>query len=139
MNSYLLDTNVVSELSKQRPHPDVMNFLLSPNNMWLSSIVVYELELGIQLLPEGQRQDRLRIWLTRIVEDFRGRILPIRRPEAEAAASFQAHVQRGGRRMELADALIAGTAEVRGLTLATRNIRDFRGLDIDIVNPWEVP
>ena len=138
MNSYLLDTNVVSELSKQRPHPDVMNFLLSPNNMWLSSIVVYELELGIQLLPEGQRQDRLRIWLTRIVEDFRGRILPIRRPEAEAAASFQAHVQRGGRRMELADALIAGTAEVRGLTPATRNIRDFRGLDIDIVNPWEV-
>ena len=139
MNGYLLDTNVVSELSKDSPHPDVVNFLLSLDDMWLSAIVVYELELGIQLLPEGRRRDRLREWLSQIMDDFRGRILPIRRLESETAASFQAHVHRDGRRMELADALIAGTTKVRGLLLATRNVRDFHGLDIDIVNPWEAP
>lgn len=137
MTDYLLDTNVVSELSKQSPHPTIVNFLRSPNDMWLSAIVVNELELGVQLLPEGRRRDSLRYWLSQIMEDFRGRILPIRRQEAEAAASFQALVHRDGGKLELADALIAGTAKVRGLSLATRNTRDFSGLDIDIVNPWE--
>ncbi len=138
MNSYLLDTNVISELSKQSPNPGVVNFLLSSDVMWLSAIVVYELELGVQILPEGQRRDRLKDWLSRIVDSFRGCILPIRRQEAEIAASFQARVHRDGGRLELADALIAGTAEARSLSLATLNVRDFRGLDIDTVNPWDV-
>ena len=59
MNGYLLDTNVVSELSNEVPNPAVISFLVEQDELWLSSVVVHELEYGLQLLPAGQRRDRL--------------------------------------------------------------------------------
>ena len=139
MSGYLLDTNVISELSRERPHPSVIDFLGERDDLWLSVIVIEELEMGVQLLPEGRRRARLRDWLSRLLTDFDRRILPIERREAEWAATFQARAHRCGGMLQLADALIAGTAKTNNLAIATRNIKDFASLDIDIVSPWQSP
>ena len=111
MSGYLLDTNVISELSRERPHPSVVDFLAEWDDLWLSVIVIEELEMGVQLLPEGRRRERLRDWLSRLLTDFDWRILPIERREAEWAAAFQARAHRGGGMLQLADALIAGNGK----------------------------
>ena len=137
MKGYLLDTNVVSELTKENPNRAVIDYLNTQDDLWLSAIVVKELELGVRLLPEGRRRDKLRKWLSLILADFEGRISPIGRIEAEWAAALQAHVQQSGGQLGLADALIAGTAMANDMAIVTRNVRDFDSLDIRIVNPWE--
>ena len=139
MSGYLLDTNVVSELTKDSPNPAITNYLNAQDNLWLSAIVVEELELGVQLLPAGRRRDRLAQWLSLLLADFDGRISPIGRREAEWAAAFQARVHRSGGVLELGDALIAGTAMANDMTMVTRNVRHFDSLDVNIVNPWETP
>ena len=139
MTAYLLDTNVVSELTRDTPHPRVIAFLAEQNDVWLSAIVIYELEYGLQLLPRGHRSDRLRAMQSNIVSEYEDRILPLDRTAAEWAAHFRAHARRSGRVLDLGDAIIAGTAKAHGLSLATRNIADFDGLDVDVTNPWETP
>lgn len=137
MNGYLLDTNVVSELTNDVPHPAVVSFLAEHNELWLASVVVHELEYGLQLLPQGRRRNRLYSSHLEIVARYYDRILPLDRTSAEWAASLRAQAQRSGRTLDLGDALIAGIAKANDLTIATRNVRDFDGLGIPIVNPWE--
>lgn len=137
MSGYLLDTNVISELTKDNPNPAVIDLLNTQDDLWLSAIVVEELELGVRLLPQGRRRDGLREWLSLIMIGFEGRISPVGRREAEWAAAFQARVRRSGGELELGDALIAGTAMANDMAIVTRNVRDFDGLDIDVVNPWK--
>ena len=137
MSGYLLDTNVVSELVKRRPHPAVVNFLSAQDDLWLSAIVVEELELGVRLLPEGRCRDGLKDWLSKLMEDFDQHVLPVETPEAVWAATLQARAHRDGRVLELADALIAGTAVTHNLAVATRNVADFDGLEVGVTNPWE--
>ena len=139
MSGYLLDTDVVSELSKQTPHPGIVAFLDAEDDLWLSVIVLEELELGVRLLPESRRRSRLRDWLSQLTVDFAARVLPIKRREAEQAVVFQARARRNGRVLHLADALIAGTAITHDLAVVTRNARDFYGLDIGVTNPWQMP
>ena len=137
MNGFLLDTNVVSELTKHRPDPRVVAFLSSRDGLWLSALVVHELELGLRLLPPGERRDGLRKALAGIVTRYEDRILPVETAAAEWAARFRAREQLSGRALDLGDALIAGTAKAHNLSVATRNVRDFDRLDIDVTNPWE--
>ena len=103
MISYLVDTNVVSELSKRSPNPSVTGFLAAQDDLWLSVIVVAELEMGVQSLPEGRRRDALRDWLFQIKAAFDQRILPIEQAEAEWAATFRVRAQRDGGALNLAD------------------------------------
>ena len=137
MSGYLLDTNVVSELAKQNPNEDVVKYLNSHDELWISAIVVEELELGVQLLPEGRRRNVLREWLSQFLTNFEGRIATIGKPEAEWAAVFQARAHLSGRALELGDALIAGTAMANAMAIVTRNVKDFGGLDLDVHNPWD--
>ena len=139
MSGYLLDTTVISEPTKVNPNPTVIDFLHAHDDLWLSVIVVEELELGVQLLPEGRRRRKLRAWLTSLLADFQGRVSPIGRREAEWAARFQAQVQRSGGQLELGDALIAGTAMANDMAIVSRNIRDFESLDVEVFNPWGQP
>ena len=139
MSGYLLDTNVVSELTKESPNPAVIDYLNARDHLWLPAIVVKELELGVQLLPEGRRRDRLRKWLSLLLADFERRISPIGRREAEWASVLQARVHRSGGELELGDALIAGTAMANDMAIVTCNVRDFDSLNVGIVNPWEIP
>ncbi len=139
MSGFLLDTNIVSEYTRPLPNPAVVEFLDEQDDLWLSAVVIHELEYGIAILDEGRRRNRIRIAVSRFLEGYRDRILPVDRRICELAALMRALARQDGRTLDLSDALIAGTARVRGLSLATRNVRDFRGLDIDIVNPWEMP
>ena len=137
MTAYLLDTNVVSELTREAPHPQVIAFLSRQNDVWLSAMVLHELAYGLQLLPPECRSDRLRAMYSGIVSEYEDRILPLDKTAAECAARFRAQARRSGRVLDLGDALIAGTAKAHSLSLVTRNIANFVGLDVDVANPWE--
>ena len=139
MSGFLLDTNVVSELTRNAPDSQVIAFLAEQHDLWLSAMVLHELEFGLQLLPHGQRRDVLRAALSGFITDYQDRILPLERMGTEWAAHFRAQAHRSGRVLDLGDALIAGTAKAHDLSLATRDVADFNGLDVDVTNPWEAP
>ena len=139
MSGYLIDTNVVSELTKASPDPGVVTFLSEQDDLWLSSFVLHELEFGLLSLPEGRRRDDLQQVLSDFITEFDDRILPLERVEAEWAARLRAKAHLSGRVLHLGDALIAGTARAHGLAVATRNVKDFDGLDVNVANPWQTP
>lgn len=136
MTGFLLDTNVVSELTRDRPEPRVIAFLSEQPDLWLSTLVLHELEYGLELLPHGARRDGLEAVLTAFVAEYEDRIFPLDRMAARWAARFRADSHRSGRVLDLGDALIAGTARAHELSLATRNVRDFDRLDLEVTNPW---
>ena len=139
MSGYLIDTNVVSELTKASPDTGVIAFLSEQDDLWLSSVVLHELEFGLLSLPEGRRRDDLQQVLSDFTTEFDDRILPLERVEAEWAARLRAKAHLSGRVLHLGDALIAGTARAHGLAVATRNAKDFDGLDVNVANPWQTP
>ena len=136
MSGTLLDTNVISELTRDEPDARVISFLSRHRELWVSSIVLHELEFGLRLLPPGSRREGLRSVVSKFVTEHADRILPLDRSAAVAAAELRAHAQRSGRVLHLGDALIAGTAKAHDMTLATRNVTDFDGLDVSLTNPW---
>ena len=139
MNGFLLDTNAVSELTKDVSDSQVVAFLAVQGGLWLSTIVLHELAFGLNLLPLGRRRDRISTALSAFVAGYENRVLPVGRQEAEQAAALRAQARRSGRVLHVSDALIAGTAKVHNLAVATRNVADFDGLEVDLINPWETP
>ena len=137
MTGCLLDTNVVSETMRRDPDPRVSAFLIGHDGLWLSSMVIHELEFGVRLLPQGSRRTLLQQALQRLVSEYDDRILPLDRAGARWAAQFRAQERRAGRTLDLGDALVAGTAKAHDLALATRNTADFHHIDIDLINPWD--
>ena len=137
MNGHLLDTNVVSELTNEVPHAGVVTFLVEHDDLWLSSVTVHELEYGLRLLPQGRRRDQLYAAHSGIIAIYNDRILPLDRAAAEFAADVRSQVRRVGRTLDLGDALIAGIARANDLAVVTRNVRDFDGLGVELVNPWQ--
>ena len=137
MNGVLVDTNVVSELVAPDPDANVVAFLNGLPVLWLSAVVVHELQFGLHQLPLGYRRSRLDSVLMAFVDSFADRILPVGRREAEQAAALRGQARQKGRTIHLADGLIMGTALVHGLDIATRNVVDFAGHGIGVVNPWE--
>ncbi len=135
----LLDTNVVSELMKSAPDPTVVAWTdaMPGPTMFISAITRAEILYGIALVPEGKRQDSLkRAAHTAFESYFRGRILPFDADAADAFASLAAARRQGGRPIAQADAQIAAIARCRGAVLATRNVPDFNGCGIEVINPW---
>ncbi|RLP09682.1 type II toxin-antitoxin system VapC family toxin [Propionibacterium australiense] len=137
--SFLLDTNVVSELRKpaRRADPHVRSWVASrrPSDLYLSVITILEVERGIASLDRRDhiQAQRLQSWLDeQLLDAFAGRILPIDLAAARRAARLHVPDPRPER-----DALIAATATVNGLTVVTRNTRDFAVLGVAVVNPWE--
>ena len=137
MSGSLLDTNVISETMRSTPDSRVSTFLIQHDGLWLSSMVIHELEYGVRCLPLGNRRTLLEQDLQRFVAEYEDRILPLDRAGARWAAQFRAQARRAGRTLDLGDALIAGTVKAHDLALATRNTADFQHLDIDLVNPWD--
>jgi predicted nucleic acid-binding protein len=137
--SYLLDTNVVSEWVKPRPHAGVVAWFAEADEdrVFLSVMTLAELRFGIERLAAGKRRTRLDAWLREELPlRFEGRLLPIDRATADAWGKIVARGEALGRRMNVADAFIAATAQVHGLTLVTRNVTDFDTALEAIVNPW---
>lgn len=135
--SFLLDTNVVSETRKRaRAQPSVMAWLASvpAAELYISVITVLELDQGrLSVARRDPAQGEvLRRWIEeRILTAFDGRILPIDLPVVRRCASLQVPDRR-----PVTDALIAATALVHGLTVATRNIHDFAPMGVPLFDPW---
>ena len=137
MTGFLLDTNVVSEMLKPAPDPRVTAFLRARHDrLWLSVVVLHELEYGVGLLPAGRRRSRLAALVADVVESHEDRILPVDGEAAQRAGRLRARARRAGRTAQTADALIAGTADARSLAVATRNTAHFAPFDIASIDPW---
>jgi toxin FitB len=135
----ILDTNVLSELTRRTPAPEVIDWLdrQPPESVWTTSVCLFEIDLGLALMPEGQRRDTIRALIDRMIDEhLEGRVLPFDRPAAEAAAGLHAARQRAGRPIDFRDTQIAGIVLARKATLATRNLRHFEDLATRVVNPW---
>ena len=134
----LLDTNILSEVLRPLPDIRVERWLDSQPDasLFTSAITEAELWLGVALMPLGHRRTALAVAIrTILADDFSGRILPFDSPAA-AFADVLASRRRSGRPMSQSDAQIAAIARSRGMTAATRNVRDFEGCGITVVNPW---
>jgi len=136
----LLDTNIVSELTRRTPDPRVVAWVdAQPSHeLHISAITRAEIELGIALLPDGRRKQGLRAVAVHVFAEFHGRCLAF----DERAASYYADVacarRRAGRSVSVEDAQIAAVALAGGLVLATRNVGDFSGIDrLTVVDPFE--
>ncbi|MFT3969501.1 MAG: type II toxin-antitoxin system VapC family toxin [Micropruina sp.] len=136
--TYLLDTNVVSELrkSKRRADPGVRSWVAARvvSDLYLSVITVLEVEVGIARLArhDPAQASRLQAWLDdELLQAFSRRILAVDIPVARYAARLHVPDPRPKR-----DALITATAAVHGLTVVTRNVKDFDSLGVAVVNPW---
>ena len=139
MTGYLLDRNLLSEMTREEPDAGVVRFLREQSDLWLSAVVLYEMEYGLRLLPVGARRSRLRAVQSNILAVHEARILPLDRVAAEWAAELRAGARRAGRAVVVGDALLAGTAKAHDLAVATRNTGDFASLDIGVINPWNCP
>lgn len=136
----LLDTIVVSELMRPAPEPKVLEWLDAQPaaDIWISAITVGEIRLGIALLPDGQRKERLAVLADAMFEeDFSDSCLSYDVLAAAAYAGIVATRTRLGRPISVEDAQIAAIARSGRLALATRNTRDFSDIEgLPLVNPW---
>jgi predicted nucleic acid-binding protein len=135
----ILDTNVISALMYQRPPASVRQWLdrQAEPSVWTTSITVFEIRAGIEVLPQSRRRRSLEIEFERLVEDdIQGRVVPFDTSAANAAALLMAERRRAGRTGDLRDTMIAGIVIAGHATLATRNTRHFADLPIPVVDPW---
>lgn len=135
----LLDTNVLSELMRPAPDPAVERWLAAQPDasLFISAITEAELRYGAALLPSGKRRSALTAEIDGMLEeDFDGRILPFDRLAAQAFAAIAADRRQAGRPISQADAQIVAIARSRGASLATRNVPDFDGCGVEVINPW---
>jgi len=136
----VVDTNVLSALMRQVPEPPVIEWLdrQAAESVWITSITLFEARLGLALLPKGRRRQTLEAAFDKLmVEDLEGRVLDFDQPAAEAAALLAARRQRDGLSIDMRDTQIAGIVVARRAKLATRNVRHFSDLNVEVINPWE--
>lgn len=136
----LLDTNVLSALMREMPDPAVVRWLDSQptESIWTTSVTVFEIRTGIELLTPSRRRRRLDEKFEELVaEDLEGRVQSFDLSAARSAGTIAASQQREGRSVEIRDVQIAGIAASRHATVATRNVRHFEGVGVDVINPWD--
>ena len=135
----VLDTHVVSEPLKPAPAPEVLRWLdaQEPQTLYITSVVWAELLAGVTALRQSKRRTALAEALTGQVSAlFGSRVLPFDIRAAEAFANNHAAAQAQGNPIGFADCAIASIASAQGFALATRNTRDFKGVDIVLIDPW---
>lgn len=135
----LLDTNVVSAVMQNHPDPVVVRWLdqQPAAQIWLPSVVVFELRYGLEILPSGERRRRLEQGLERMLNELvQGRVAPLDAQAAQQAAQLAAQRRSRGTPVDLRDTLIAGIAISCGAALATRNRRHFEDAGLALVDPF---
>lgn len=135
----ILDTNVVSELMRPSPSEIVARWVdrQISTSLYISTITEAELRYGAELLPEGRRKNGLLSTMESMFrEEFAGRILPFDRAAAQAYAVIAAARRAAGLSVEHSDCQIAAIARATGMSVVTRNVRDFESCGVDIINPW---
>jgi toxin FitB len=140
LTGFLLDTNVISELVKPQADAKLAAWYGSwpAADLYLSTITVGELAAGIELLPAGRRRRMLEEWLDDLIlVSFAGRLLDFGVETARVFGRLMGLARRSGRPTHIADAQISAVALVHGLTVATRDVVDFAGFGVTLVNPFE--
>ena len=135
----LLDTNVLSEVTKPRPEGRVLEWLdgLDEDRSFISVVSIAEIRRGVALMDNGRKRDSLVEWLASdLPQRFEHRVIPVEERVALAWGDLMGDAKRNGRGMSSMDGLIAATAIAHDLTLATRNIKDFEGFGINLTDPW---
>ncbi len=138
--SFLLDTAVVSELVRKDPSAPVLKWIGNQDeaSLYLSVLTIGELEKGIARLPASARRSRLLTWVRRdLAERFGGRLLPVDMRTAARWGAITGESEKRGRPLPVIDCLIAATALVHGLTVATRNVGDFERCGAACIDPWK--
>ncbi|QPC89036.1 PIN domain-containing protein (plasmid) [Mesorhizobium sp. NBSH29] len=137
----LLDTNVLSEVTKPAPEVRVLEWLdsLDEDRSFISVVSIAEIRRGVALMEEGRKREALADWLARdLPMRFEHRVLPVDEPVAMAWGDLMGLAKRRGRGMSSMDGLIAATAISQDLTLATRNTKDFEDFGIELFDPWMI-
>jgi tRNA(fMet)-specific endonuclease VapC len=138
--NYLLDTCVVSELVAKQPNSKVVEFVdsLDSDDVYLSVITIGEITKGIEKLPRSKRKQELQNWLKEdLLIRFDGRLVSLDTDVLMEWGVLTARLESSGETMPAIDSLIAATALSHPFTLVTRNVDDFNGTGLEIVNPWE--
>ncbi|WP_192180334.1 PIN domain-containing protein [Mesorhizobium amorphae] len=135
----LLDTNVLSEVTRPAPNARVLEWLdgLDEDRSFISVVSMAEIRRGVALMDEGRKRDALAEWLARdLPQRFEQRVLSVDEPVALAWGDLMGLAKRRGRGLSSMDGMIAATAIAQELTLATRNTKDFEGFGIELFDPW---
>jgi predicted nucleic acid-binding protein len=134
---YLIDTNVLSELTKGDPNPRVTAWFATHlhDELLISVITVGEIAYGIEKKPDGRGKAELEDWFeSTLLEWFEGSIVPI----DETVMRLWAHLRARGRTRPILDSLIAASALSAKAVLMTRNVKDFEGIEgLEVTNPWD--
>jgi len=139
MSGFLLDTNVLSELTRITPDSRVAAWLqtVPEEELHVSVLTLGEIRKGIELLPSGKRRDQFERWLETVLQSwFSGRVLPVDHPIAERWGTLTAKAKLGGTPIAVIDGLLAATAAQHSLTVVTRNTKHFNGAGALLFNPW---
>ena len=139
MTGFLLDTNVVSETVKPRSDDRVLAWLAdrAPGELFLAAMTFAELTRGARKIADTGRGREIERWIHgALARQFAGRVLPFDREAAAIWGEIMGDGDRVGRTRPAADAQIAAVARRRGLTLATRNTRDFAEMKVELLDPW---
>ncbi len=136
----MLDTNMLSEMMAARPTPKVASWILERPSEELFTAAVCQAEIlsGIAILPNGRRRAELeQAAHAMFSDDFRGRVLGFDTEAAAAYAELFAARRKAGRPAGTIDLMLAAIAQVRGASIVTRNVADFEGVGLTIINPWD--
>lgn len=135
--SYLVDTNVFSELVKAKPDDMVVKWLRDhEQELYISSVTIGEIRRGIEGLPAGKRKAALQSWFTDLCARMEGRILSFNTSAAHVWGQMMARCDKRGISLPSVDSQIAAIAKRHSLTMVTRNVTDFKHAGVKIVNPF---
>jgi predicted nucleic acid-binding protein len=140
MSGFLLDTNCISELTRPKPEPRVVEWMRAVDEslLYLSVLTLGEIRGGAAALPQSKRRTYLESWLELDVRvRFSGRILEIDDAIADRWGWLTAEAERKGKPLAAIDGLLAATALEHNLTVVSRNTGDFAPTHVPILNPWE--
>jgi toxin FitB len=127
----LCDTNIISELARSQPNPGVLDWSTTVSSIALSVVSLEEILYGLTSKPNA----RIQVWFQSFLVDY-CTVLPITSEIAQCSGDLRGHLRTQGKPRSQADMLIAATTQVHQITLVTRNIRDFEGCQISILNPF---
>jgi toxin FitB len=136
VSGWLLDTNVISEMAKPKPAAKVVAFLRRTSGLHISVVTLHEIAYGVERAPDAVRRAKLTAWLEQLAQQFADRVISVDVRIAQRAGRLRASSDALGRPADPLDALIAATALEHTLTLATRNLADFREWGTELHDPW---
>lgn len=134
----IVDTNVWREIAHAQGHPHVKAWAAAhADQLVLSAVVLGEIHQGVALRPPGRPRLLLEEWLDELETAYAGSILPFDERASRAFGKLAASLKNAGRNCGDIDVQIAAQATANGMALATRNVKDFEGLGVELINPWD--